>query len=241
MTMYKIALIGYGKMGHTIQDLALQKGHSVPLTIDDTTDHDLEDLSSDIDVAIEFTRPESAFNNITACLKKGIPVVSGTTGWLDQMPQVKDLCEREDGAFFYASNYSIGVNLFFLLNEFLAEQMDNFPEYDITMKEIHHTQKLDAPSGTAITLAEGLLTRIKRKDTWIGEEGTPRSKDVLIKSERIADTPGTHSVTYQSDIDSIEIQHTAFNRLGFAKGALTAAEWLVGKRGCYGMRDLLGF
>ena len=241
MTMLKIALIGYGKMGKTIEQLAIDKGHSISLKIDINAADSLSDLSPETaDVAIEFTRPDSAFENITTALNAGVPVVSGTTGWLDKMDQVKATCVAAKSGFFYASNYSIGVNLFFALNRYLAEKMDSFPQYDVEMQEIHHTQKLDAPSGTAITLAEGILDNIKRKSGWINDLKGDK-QDLPIESLRIADTPGTHSITYSSMVDAIEIKHTAFSRLGFASGALTAAEWLVGKKGNFGMQDLLGF
>jgi len=239
--MSKIAIIGYGKMGQTIHQMALAKGHEVPLTIDVNTEHSLSDLDTSIDVAIEFTRPESAFENLRACMKKGIPVVCGTTGWLDRLDEIKQLRTTHDGAMFYASNYSVGVNIFFALSEYLAQQMNSFAEYDVAMKEIHHTQKLDAPSGTAITLAEGILKGLKRKETWTNQEVENKDSDLSILSERIDDTPGTHIIDYRSEIDAIEIKHTAFSRKGFASGALTAAEWLVGKKGFFDMRDLLGF
>ncbi|NND04887.1 MAG: 4-hydroxy-tetrahydrodipicolinate reductase [Saprospiraceae bacterium] len=238
--MSRIAIIGYGKMGQTIHKMALAKGHEVPLTIDVNTDHSLDDLDQSIDVAIEFTRPDSAFSNLKACLEKGIPVVCGTTGWLDNLDEIHQLCHTTKGAFFYASNYSVGVNIFFALSDYLAGRMDAFAEYEVDLKEIHHTQKLDAPSGTAITLAQGILKALDRKEQWIGQ-ANGNSSDLVIQSERIEDTPGTHMITYKSEIDAIEIKHTAFSRKGFASGALTAAEWLIGKQGIFSMRDLLGF
>lgn len=239
--MLKIALIGYGKMGKTIEKIALEKGHKVSLKIDINASDSLVDLSpATADVAIEFTRPEAAFQNIATSLRQGVPVVCGTTGWLDRMDEIKGICTEANSGFFYASNYSIGVNLFFALNRYLATKMNNFPEYDIEMQEIHHTQKLDAPSGTAITLAEGILENVERKNSWINKM-KGNTNEIGIESLRIADTPGTHSIQYASEIDAIEIKHTAFSRQGFASGALTAAEWLVGKKGCFGMEDLLGF
>ncbi len=239
--MLKIALIGYGKMGKTIEKIAIEKGHDISLKIDVNATDSLVDLSPvTADVAIEFTRPEAAFQNIATSLKQGVPVVSGTTGWLERMDEIKTVCTKANSAFFYASNYSIGVNLFFALNRYLAIRMNNLPEYDVEMQEIHHTQKLDAPSGTAITLAEGILENIRRKGSWINETNG-KNDEIAIESLRIGDTPGTHSIQYTSEVDAIEIKHTAFSRQGFASGALTAAEWLVGKQGCFGMEDLLGF
>jgi 4-hydroxy-tetrahydrodipicolinate reductase len=169
-----------------------------------------------------------------------VPVISGTTGWLDKMNGIKKLCNDMNGAFFYASNYSIGVNIFFEVNRQLAKMMNNFPDYDISMEEIHHTQKLDAPSGTAITLANSILSTIDRKNSWANEAST--EKNILsIISKRIDEVPGTHSIGYESPIDTIEIKHTAHSRAGFAQGAVSAAEWIVDKRGCFGMKDLLGF
>lgn len=239
--MLKIALIGYGKMGKTIEKIAQSKGHDISLKIDINASDSLVDLSpATADVAIEFTRPEAAFQNIATSLKQGVPVVCGTTGWLDRMDDIKAICAEANSGFFYASNYSIGVNIFFALNRYLATRMNNFPEYDIEMQEIHHTQKLDAPSGTAITLAEGILENIERKGSWINETEV-NIDEIAIESLRVADTPGTHSIQYTSEIDAIEIKHTAFSRQGFASGAVTAAEWLLGKKGCFGMKDLLDF
>ena len=237
----KIALIGYGKMGKTIEQLATAQGDEVVLIIDQENRADFTKTNlSRADVAIEFSRPESAFNNIKTCLEAGIPVVSGTTAWLEHMPEAKALCEQLDGAFFYASNYSIGVNLFFALNRFLAKQMDGQPQYDVTMEEIHHTQKLDAPSGTAITLADGILKELNRKKGWVNK-AVQHPEDLSIISKRIDKVPGTHEVVYESEIDSISIKHVAHSRAGFAKGALMAAKWLIGKKGNFGMEDLLGF
>ena len=237
----KIAIIGYGKMGKTIERLAISKGHEIKLIID----HDnIEDLSTEnlskVDVAIEFSQPESAFNNILKCLEANTPVVSGTTGWTDKMDEIKSICSQNEGAFFYASNYSIGVNIFFEINRQLAKMMNNFPDYQISMEEIHHTQKLDAPSGTAITLANGIISNVERKASWLNE-ATSDDNLISIISKRIDIVPGTHSVSYTSVIDSIDIKHTAHSRLGFAGGALQAAEWIVGKKGCFGMKDMLGF
>ena len=237
----KIALIGYGKMGKTIEQIALAKGHKVVLKIDidNKADFTAQNLKK-ADAAIEFTRPESAFDNIYKCLEAGLPVVSGTTGWLEKKTEIEQFCTRQKGAFFYASNYSIGVNIFFALNKFLAKMMNAQPQYEIETEEIHHTQKLDAPSGTSITLAEGIIENIQRKKSWINEVSNARTK-VPIISKRMDKTPGTHQISYLSTIDTIEIKHTAHSREGFASGAIQAAEWIIGKQGCFGMQDLLGF
>ncbi len=240
MTTYCIALIGYGKMGKTIHRIAEAEGHRIPLVIDLDRPGTLEDLDKDIDVAIEFSRPDAAVRNISACLRAGIPVVSGTTGWLDALPQVKQICTEENGAFFYASNFSVGVNIFFALNRFLAKLMTATNGYQVQIDEIHHTEKLDAPSGTAITLAEGIIGEDSSKSGWISTEH-PATDQIPIISHRLTDIPGTHIVKFQSEIDQIEIKHVAHSREGFARGALHAAKWLVGKRGVFGMEDLLNF
>ena len=242
----KIALIGYGKMGKTIEKIAVSRGHEVVLRLDINNPEDFEKLP-EADVAIEFTRPESAVGNLEKCIVAGVPVVCGTTGWLKHFDDISALTKAQNSAFFYASNYSIGVNIFFEINRKLAEMMQTQPQYDVRMEEIHHTQKLDAPSGTAITLAEGILQNVKRKTQWVcdteslsrdlGGEG----EDIIITSKRIDPAPGTHIVTYDSPIDSIEITHTAHSREGFATGAVLAAEWLVGKKGVFSMKDMLGF
>jgi 4-hydroxy-tetrahydrodipicolinate reductase len=235
----KIALIGYGKMGKTLEKIALQRGHEVILKIDVDNRRDFDRLH-EADVAIEFTRPESAVLNLEKCLVAGVPVVCGTTGWLSEFERISTLCNTQKSAFFYASNYSIGVNIFFEINRRLADMMNDYPMYDVTMEEIHHTQKLDAPSGTAITLAEGIFQNITRKTNWVcNTEGSP--SDLEITAKRIDPAPGTHIVRYDSPIDTIEITHTAHSREGFATGAVVAAEWLVGKQGVFSMKDLLGF
>lgn len=237
----KIAIIGHGKMGMTIEQLALTKGHKIGLVVDLNNKSDLNSQNlQKVDVAIEFSRPESAFDNVLNCLKAGTPVVSGTTGWLDKMDEIKKYCHELNGAFFYASNYSIGVNIFFEINRHLAKMMNNFPDYKILMEEIHHTQKLDAPSGTAITLANDILSNIKRKSRWVNEASTLEN-ELSIVSKRIDEVPGTHSVNYSSPIDTIEIKHTAHSRVGFAEGAITAAQWVIGRKGCFGMNNMLGF
>lgn len=237
----KIALIGYGKMGKTIERIATGRGHEVVLKIDDQNlaEFTPENLQK-ADVAIEFTRPEAAVKNIETLLAAGVPTVCGTTGWLAEFDRIKSLCEGQNGAFFYASNFSVGVNIFFAVNRYLATMMNEQTQYSASMKEIHHTQKLDAPSGTAITLAEGILANVKRLTHWVNETSTDASA-LGIVSERVDPAPGTHVVTYDSAVDSIEITHTAHSREGFATGAVVAAEWLVGRKGVFSMKDMLGF
>lgn len=230
----KIALLGYGKMGKVIERIALERGHKIVLKKDH--DSSFEGLEN-ADVAIDFSVPDSAVENISACLNKGIPVISGTTGWLTDYPKMVELCNAKNGSFIYGSNFSLGVNVFFELNEYLAKMMANLKQYKVSMEEIHHTQKLDAPSGTAITLAEGV---IKHTDyaNWTLE--TPISNEIHIEAKRIENVPGTHSIFYDSEVDQIEIKHTAHSREGFALGAVVAAEWLVGKKGVFTMKDVLG-
>lgn len=235
-----LALIGYGKMGKAIEAIALQKGHNIVLavSIDNLEDFTRENLQK-ADVAIEFTHPGSAFDNIQRCFEAGLPVVCGTTGWLQQYETAKQLCAKYDTALLVASNFSIGVNIFFEINARLAALMSAQPGYDVTLEEIHHTQKKDAPSGTAITLAEQVLANIGRKKSWVNHiSDNPEELEII--SERIDPAPGTHKVKYSSDIDDIEIIHTAHNRRGFAAGAVLAAEFLAGKKGVYTMKDVLG-
>lgn len=235
----KILILGYGKMGKTIEQIALKRNHTVPYKIDLSNKQELIDLKKEeVDVAIEFSSPESAYENIKICLEKGIPVVSGTTGWLDKKPEIEKLTKDTNGGFFYASNYSVGVNLFFHLNKILARIMKNFPDYGVSMEEIHHTEKKDAPSGTAITLAEGILENLENKNSWINSD-TNKADELSIISKRIEKVPGTHTIEYSSKIDSIEIKHTAHSREGFAEGSVIAAEWLIGKTGIFGMDDML--
>ncbi len=235
----KIALIGYGKMGKEIEKIALDRGHEIVLKIDITNPEDLNITNlKKADVAIEFTIPSSATANYKLCFEAGIPVVSGTTGWLEQMPQVHKLCNELGGTFFYASNYSVGVNIFFALNKKLAELMADRSEYNIEMKEIHHTQKLDAPSGTAITLAEGIMENIPDKKAWVNYTTTD-ANEIGIISEREGQVPGTHIIKYDSEVDYIEITHSAKSRKGFAFGAVLAAEYCIGKKGILNMNDLL--
>ncbi|MFA0960782.1 4-hydroxy-tetrahydrodipicolinate reductase [Roseivirga sp. BDSF3-8] len=233
-----ILLIGYGKMGHAIEEIAKERGHTITGALN--SEEERNAWKGEADVAIEFSQPDAAFDNIHFAIERGIPVVSGTTGWLERQHDVATLCEKHNGAFFYASNYSIGVNIFFRVNRYLADIMGQQEGYDVEMEEVHHTEKKDAPSGTAITLAEDIIERVKQKSRWVNE--TTEEKDALgISSLRIDKTPGTHTVTYSSDIDSIEIKHTAHSRKGFALGAVVAAEWLSGRQGVFGMDDMLPF
>jgi 4-hydroxy-tetrahydrodipicolinate reductase len=236
----KIALIGYGKMGHAIEEIARARGHEIVLTIgiENIEDNTVENIRK-ADVAIEFTGPEIAFNNIIRCIDAGVPVVSGSTGWLERYEEAKNYCLASNGALLYASNFSVGVNIFFALNKKLAELMAPHKGYDVRMKEIHHTAKKDAPSGTAITLAEGIISQNPKKTNWVNNESADPGTLVII-SERTDPAPGTHIVTYASDVDYIEIMHTAHNRQGFATGAVLAAEFLLGKKGIFSMQEVLG-
>ncbi|MEP2280804.1 4-hydroxy-tetrahydrodipicolinate reductase [Maribacter sp.] len=229
----RIALFGYGKMGQMIEQIAVSRGHEIVAKIDENSEN--IDFSI-MDVAIDFSMPEAAFGNITKCLNNNVPVISGTTGWLDKYDEAISLCEEKKGAFIYASNFSLGVNIFFELNNYLAKMMQNLPEYKVELEEIHHTQKLDAPSGTAITLAEGVIAN-SNYTQWKLDNAS--EEDLKITSKRIGKVPGTHTVAYNSNVDSIEIKHTAHNREGFALGAVTAAEWIIGKTGVFSMRDVL--
>jgi 4-hydroxy-tetrahydrodipicolinate reductase len=230
----KIALLGYGKMGKVIDKIAQERGHQIVLR---KSIHDSFDGLEQADVAIDFSAPESAVAHISECLNREIPVVSGTTGWLAQYDQMTALCKEKNGSFIYGSNFSLGVNLFFLLNENLAKLMRGFGQYEVALHEAHHTQKLDAPSGTAISLAQQI---IGNSDYTSWELGTTKDKIIGITADRIENVPGTHSVTYKSPIDEIEIKHTAHNREGFAQGTIIAAEWLNGKKGIFSMKDVLG-
>jgi 4-hydroxy-tetrahydrodipicolinate reductase len=241
--MMKIALIGYGKMGKAIEEVAVAKGHNIVLKADvGGIDTDLLQLG---DVAIEFTEPGSVINNIRTCLDYKIPVVVGTTGWYSQYDEIKTEAIEKGSAILTATNFSIGVNLFFRLNESLAVLMNSQQNYNVFLEETHHSQKLDAPSGTAITLAEGVLKNVDRKKNWVGQMGGNEkpvsSFDLVIISNREDDIPGTHIVKYVSDMDEIEIIHTAKSRKGFAAGAVAAAEWLKGRKGIFTMNDVLGF
>ena len=230
----KIALLGYGKMGKVIEQIALDRGHEIVLKKDQN--NTFEGLEK-TDVAIDFSVPDSAVTNISTCLEKGIPVISGTTGWLANYSKMVDLCQKNNGSFIYASNFSLGVNVFFELNEYLAKMMANLKQYQVSIEEIHHTQKLDAPSGTAITLAEGIIKNTNYSQ-WTLEN--PKANEIQIEAKRIENVPGTHSIFYDSTVDQIEIKHTAHSREGFALGAVVAAEWLIGKKGVFSMKDVLG-
>jgi 4-hydroxy-tetrahydrodipicolinate reductase len=235
-----IALIGYGKMGKAIEEIAVLRGHTIALKIDiENLQHFTTENLQKCDVAIEFTGPDSAVNNVNACIQAGIPVVSGSTGWLDYWKEVENNCKSKNGSLLYASNFSIGVNIFFELNKKLARMMELQPDYDCSIEEIHHTQKKDAPSGTAITLAEQVIEYNTTKKRWtVINTGSP--EEIFISSKRIDPAPGTHIVKYLSAIDDIEIIHTAHNRTGFATGAVLAAEFLQGKKGIFTMKEVLG-
>ena len=236
----RIALIGYGKMGKTIEEIALQRGHSVNLKIDiDSLDSFTKENLQRCDVAIEFTGPNSAKENILKCIHATTPIVSGSTGWLDSLAEVKANCAAKNGTFLYASNFSVGVNIFFEVNKKLAQLMSTRDSYDVSIEEIHHTQKKDAPSGTAITLAEQVLQEVNRKKNWVND-ATSNKENLTITSKRIDPAPGTHSVKYNSVIDDIEIIHTAHNRQGFALGAVLAAEYIHDKKGIFSMQEVLG-
>ena len=230
----KIAIVGYGKMGKIISEIAEKRGHEIVAKLNETPT--LENLKN-ADVAIEFSNPEVTFNNIKICLENKIPVICGTTGWLDQKPEIEKIALENETAFLYGSNFSLGVNLFFALNEKLADLMKNFNEYKVQLEEIHHTHKLDAPSGTAISLAEGIIKNNPRFDAWKLDE--TKENQLGIFAIRENEVPGTHSVFYKSEVDEIEIKHTAFNRNGFAIGAVIAAEWIPGKKGNFSMKDVL--
>ncbi|GAB2774923.1 4-hydroxy-tetrahydrodipicolinate reductase [Salinimicrobium soli] len=229
----KIALLGYGKMGKTIERLAEKRGHEVVLRIsDDVQKYDLKKA----DVAIDFSIPDAAFKNITSCFDQQIPVVSGTTGWLSRYNEAVKLCKEKDAAFIYASNFSLGVNLFFELNKKLAQMMNSFKEYSVDIEEIHHTQKLDAPSGTAISLAEQIIENSDKKG-WKLDEAS--EDEIPVTAKRIENVPGTHIISYKSEVDTIKIEHIAHSRDGFALGAIIAAEWLKDKKGVFSMKDVL--
>jgi 4-hydroxy-tetrahydrodipicolinate reductase len=229
----KIALLGYGKMGKVIERIALERGHEIVLKKDQ--DNTFQGLTN-ADIAIDFSVPTSAVLNISECLNNGIPVISGTTGWLSDYPKMVALCEDKNGSFIYGSNFSLGVNVFFELNKYLAKMMANLKQYNVSMEEIHHTQKLDKPSGTAISLANAIINHTQYNE-WSIEN--PTQEELFIDVKRIDSVPGTHSIAYASDVDTIEIKHTAHNREGFALGSIIAAEWILGKKGVFSMRDVL--
>lgn len=235
-----IALIGYGKMGKAIEEIAIERGHSIVLKIND---ENLDDFTKDnvttADVAIEFSGPHSAYDNIKALIDFGVPVVSGSTGWTERIDEINKYCNEQNGAFLYASNFSVGVNIFFELNKKLAALIAPHTEYAVSMEEIHHTQKKDAPSGTAITLAEQILEQLSQKKKWVNQSSNDAAELPII-SKREDPAPGTHSIKYSSTIDDIEIIHTAHNRKGFALGAVLAAEFIKGKKGVFSMKEVLG-
>ena len=234
----KIALVGYGKMGKIIEKVAISRGHEIVARIDVSNNNQLDTVKAD--VAIEFSHFAAAFENISKCLHKGIPVVSGTTGWLERKHEIDELTAKLNGSFFYASNYSLGVNIFFKINEYLASMMKNLDDYGIALEEIHHTEKKDSPSGTAITLAEGILKHHYQKKKWVNKKASS-PEELEIKSLRVDQVPGTHSVKYSSPIDDIEVKHTAHTREGFALGAVMVAEWLKSRKGVLNMNDFLKF
>ncbi|MBR2476083.1 MAG: 4-hydroxy-tetrahydrodipicolinate reductase [Bacteroidaceae bacterium] len=236
----KIALIGYGKMGKTIEQIAIARGHEIVarIDIDNQDDFNSPEFKS-ADVAIEFSQPQSAMNNYRRAFAAGVKVVSGTTGWLDNMPEVKEACEN-GSTFFHSSNFSLGVNIFFAINKYLAKIMNGFTNYEVSMEETHHIHKLDAPSGTAITLAEGIIENITRKDAWV-EGAEPKSTEIGITSIRRDEVPGIHTIKYESEVDTITITHDAKSRAGFALGAVVAAEFIKDKTGFITMQDMLKF
>jgi 4-hydroxy-tetrahydrodipicolinate reductase len=246
----KIALLGYGKMGKIIEKIATDRKHEIVLKIDHDNLHELtaENLKT-ADVAIEFTMPGSVLGNIAKCFEAGTPVVVGTTGWYDELENIKQQCEENNNTLLYATNFSVGVNIFFKINKMLAKLMNNYPYYDVQVEEIHHTQKLDSPSGTAITIAEGIIENIDAKKGWLNvlttddnnTEDNINQNELLIESLRIDSVPGTHTVIYDSEVDSIEFKHTAHNRNGFALGAVLAAEWLQDKKGFHSVQDMFNF
>lgn len=243
-----IALIGYGKMGQIIERFAIERGHEIVLKV---TSQNLSELTAanlrKADVAIDFSKPDTAIANIYACFDANVPLVVGTTGWYGQLQEIKDECLTRNNSLLYGSNFSIGVNLFFHMNEILARLMNNYPAYDVQVEEIHHTQKLDSPSGTAMTIAEEIIENLDRKTEWVNElngqpaEAALKAGQLLIASERIENVPGTHSVIYSSEVDDIELRHTAHSRAGFALGAVVAAEWLQNKQGFFNIADIFNF
>ena len=243
-----IALLGYGKMGRIIEQFAIDRGHNIVLKIDAFNLHELNsDNLRKADVAIDFSTPDSALANIEACFSAGTPLIVGTTGWYEHLKEVQEKCEESNNSLLYASNFSIGVNVFFFVNQVLAKIMNRYPQYEVLVEEIHHTQKLDSPSGTAITIAEGIINGLERKNQWVndligeGEEVVAKPEQLLIESHRIEEVPGTHTVIYSSEVDDIEFKHKAHSRAGFALGAVVAAEWLKDKKGFYSIKDMFDF
>jgi len=243
-----IALIGYGKMGQIIEKIAIDRNHEIVLIVDENNRDQvtIEDLKQ-ADMAIDFSTPHSILGNIDFCFEAHVPVVVGTTGWYDQLNEVKEKCLAGNNSLLYGSNFSIGVNVFFHINKLLAEAMSPYKQYEVQVEEIHHTQKMDAPSGTAITIAEGILENYEGKSTWVNnvigenDEIIPKNNQLLIESHRLEDVPGTHTVLYSSEVDQIEFKHTAHSRSGFALGAIIAAEWLHDKSGFYNVKDMFKF
>ncbi len=235
----RIGLLGYGKMGRAIEKIAQERGHEIVFRVDLDSDQKLSNYTAaDVDVVIEFSSPHSAYENLKNCMKQGFKTVSGTTGWLEHKAEIQKLCKDNQAAFFYSSNYSIGVNLFFKLNKVLAGLLAPKKQYEISPSEIHHPEKLDPPGGTAITLAEGIIENNPEKKTWVNNE-IPKKDEIAIWSSREGKVPGTHAIKYISDVDELEIKHTAYSRQGFALGAVIAAEWLADKTGVFGMDDML--
>lgn len=246
----KIALLGYGKMGKIIEQIALDRKHEIVLKINQTNLHELTTANlQQADVAIEFSTPATVLDNISACFSAGIPIIVGTTGWHNMLSGIQQQCEEGGRSLLYGTNFSIGVNIFFHVNKVLAKLMNNYPYYDVQVEEIHHTQKLDSPSGTAITIAEGVINNLDSKAGWVNVltndkaagDSTVPADQLLIESHRIEHVPGTHTVIYDSEVDSIEFKHTAHNRNGFALGAVLAAEWIKDRKGCYSVEDMFNF
>lgn len=244
----KIAILGYGKMGRIIEQFAFERGHEVVLKVNIDNIEDLNSANLRLaDVAIDFSTPDSVLSNIDLCFDTGVPVVVGTTGWYAKLQEVKDKCEAGNNTLMYGSNFSVGVNVFFFVNKILAKIMNRYPQYEVQVEEIHHTEKLDSPSGTAMTIAEGILGELERKKEWVneligsGEEIITKPEQLLIESHRIEEVPGTHTVIYSSEVDDIEFKHKAHSRAGFALGAVIAAEWLEKKTGFYNINDMFDF
>ncbi|MGB4775770.1 MAG: 4-hydroxy-tetrahydrodipicolinate reductase [Daejeonella sp.] len=244
----RIALLGYGKMGKIIEQFAVDRGHEIGLIIDADNQDELSIASlKKIDVAIDFSTPASVINNIEICFEASVPIVVGTTGWYEKLQEIKNNCEIGNNSLLYASNFSIGVNVFFFVNKVLAKIMNAYPQYEVQVEEIHHTQKLDSPSGTAMTIAEGVIEELDRKNEWInelvgdGNEVIAKPDQLLIESHRLEEVPGTHTVIYSSEVDTIEFKHKAHNRTGFAMGAVLAAEWLQDRTGFFSINDLFDF